>query len=212
MATAEELKAGQMVLAFGSPLGLQNSVSLGIVSAVARQLEPESPMVYIQTDASINPGNSGGPLVDARGRLIGINTLILSGGVATAGPGFAAPSNIVRNVYEQIRKSGYVLRGEIGIRPQTITPTLAAGLGLKRDHGVVLADVKPTGPARPLYSKRRGHPAQGGETDQCIADASRRQCVRAEPGRFGAPQLSQAPPFHGSASIVSPPQRVMRAS
>ena len=69
---SDELRAGQMVLAFGSPLGLQNSVSLGIVSAVARQLEPESPMVYVQTDASINPGNSGGPLVDARGRLIGI--------------------------------------------------------------------------------------------------------------------------------------------
>ena len=80
---SDDLRAGQMVLAFGSPLGLQNSVSLGIVSSVARQLEPESPMVYIQTDASINPGNSGGPLVDARGRLIGINTLILSGGVAT---------------------------------------------------------------------------------------------------------------------------------
>ena len=72
---SDALKAGQVVLAFGSPLGLQNSVSLGIVSAVARQLEPESPMVYIQTDASINPGNSGGPLVDAKGRLVGINTL-----------------------------------------------------------------------------------------------------------------------------------------
>ena len=101
---SDDLRAGQMVLAFGSPLGLQNSVSLGIVSAVARQLEPESPMVYVQTDASINPGNSGGPLVDARGRLIGINTLILSGGVATAGPGFAAPSNIVRTVFDQIKR------------------------------------------------------------------------------------------------------------
>ena len=102
---SDDLRAGQMVLAFGSPLGLQNSVSLGIVSSVARQLEPESPMVYIQTDASINPGNSGGPLVDARGRLIGINTLILSGGVATAGPGFAAPSNIVRTVFDQIKRN-----------------------------------------------------------------------------------------------------------
>jgi serine protease Do len=146
-ADSEELNAGQMVLAFGSPLGLQNSVSLGIVSAVARQLEPESPMVYIQTDASINPGNSGGPLVDARGRLVGINTLILSGGVATAGPGFAAPSNIVRTVFEQIRKTGRVRRGEIGVRAQTITSTLAAGLGLKRDQGAVLADVAPGSPA-----------------------------------------------------------------
>ncbi len=146
-ADSEDLKAGQMVLAFGSPLGLQNSVSLGIVSAVARQLEPESPMVYIQTDASINPGNSGGPLVDARGRLIGINTLILSGGVATAGPGFAAPSNIVQTVFEQIKKTGRVRRGEIGVRAQTVNSTLAAGLGLKREQGAVLADVVPGSPA-----------------------------------------------------------------
>ena len=144
---SDDLRAGQMVLAFGSPLGLQNSVSLGIVSSAARQLEPESPMVYVQTDASINPGNSGGPLVDARGRLIGINTLILSGGVATAGPGFAAPSNIVRTVFDQIKRNGRVRRGEIGVRAQTITPILAAGLGLKREQGAVLADVAPGSPA-----------------------------------------------------------------
>ncbi len=144
---SDDLRAGQIVLAFGSPLGLQNSVSLGIVSAVARQLEPESPMVYIQTDASINHGNSGGPLVDARGRLMGINTLLLAGGTATSGPGFAAPSNIVRAVFEQIRKTGRVRRGEIGVRAQTVTPILAAGLGLKRDRGAVLADVAPGSPA-----------------------------------------------------------------
>jgi serine protease Do len=144
---SDELRTGQLVLAFGSPLGLQNSVSLGIVSAAARQLEPESPMVYIQTDAAINSGNSGGPLVDARGRLMGINSLLLSGGAAAAGPGFAAPSNIVRTVFEQIRKTGRVRRGEIGVRAQTVTPTLAAGLGLKRDQGVVLADVAPGSPA-----------------------------------------------------------------
>ncbi len=144
---SDELRSGQMVLAFGSPLGLQNSVSLGIVSAPARQLEPESPMVYIQTDASINQGNSGGPLVDARGRLMGINTLILAGAASTAAPGFAAPSNIVRAVFEQIRKTGRVRRGEIGVRAQTVTPILAAGLGLKRDEGAVLADVAPGSPA-----------------------------------------------------------------
>jgi serine protease Do len=144
---SDDLRAGQMVLAFGSPLGLQNSVSLGIVSAPARQLEPESPMVYIQTDASINQGNSGGPLVDARGRLMGINTLILAGAASTSAPGFAAPSNIVRAVFEQIRQTGRVRRGEIGVRAQTVTPMLAAGLGLKRDQGAVLADVSPGSPA-----------------------------------------------------------------
>ena len=140
---SDSLKAGQMVLAFGSPLGLHNSVSLGIVSATARQLEPDSPMVYVQTDASINPGNSGGPLVDSQGRLVGLNTLIMSSTGVNSGLGFAAPSNIVRTVFEQIKKDGRVRRGEIGIRAQTITPVLAAGLGLSRDQGAVLADIVP---------------------------------------------------------------------
>ncbi|HLG59635.1 MAG TPA: trypsin-like peptidase domain-containing protein [Vicinamibacterales bacterium] len=144
---SDALKSGQMVLAFGSPMGLQNSVSLGIVSAVARQLEPESPMVYVQTDASINPGNSGGPLVDAKGRLVGVNTLMVSPSGANSGLGFAAPSNIVRAVFDQIRQSGRVRRGEIGVRAQTVTPLLAAGLGLTRDWGAVLADVTPGSPA-----------------------------------------------------------------
>ena len=140
---SDELKAGQMVLAFGSPLGLHNSVSLGIVSGVARQLAPESPIIYVQTDAAINPGSSGGPLVDLNGRLVGINTLIATQAGGNEGVGFAAPSNIVRTVYQQIRKNGRVRRGDIGVRAQTVTPALASGLGLVRDHGVVIADVAP---------------------------------------------------------------------
>jgi serine protease Do len=144
---SDALKTGQVVLAFGSPMGLQNSVSLGIVSSVARQLEPESPMVYIQTDATINPGNSGGPLIDTKGRLVGVNTLNVSSSGASAGLGFAAPSNIVRTVFDQIRQFGRVRRGEIGVRAQTVTPVLASGLGLPRDWGAVLADVAPGSPA-----------------------------------------------------------------
>ena len=100
-------------------------------------------MIYVQTDASINPGSSGGPLVDLRGRLVGINTMIATRAGGDEGLAFAAPSNIVRTVYEQIRKSGRVRRGDIGVRAQTITPTLAAGLGLPRETGVILADVTP---------------------------------------------------------------------
>jgi serine protease Do len=144
---SDNLSSGQLVLALGSPLGLHNSVSLGVVSAIARQLEPESPMIYVQTDASIDPGSSGGPLVDLRGQIVGINTLIATQTGGHEGPGFAAPSNIVRSVYEQIRKIGRVRRGDIGVRAQTVTQVLAAGLGLTRDHGVVLADVTPDGPA-----------------------------------------------------------------
>jgi serine protease Do len=140
---SDELKPGQLVLAFGSPLGLTNSVTLGIVGAVARQLEPESPMVWVQTDASINPGSSGGPLVDLRGRLVGINTSIASMTGGNEGVGFSSPSNIVRAVYEQIKATGHVRRGDIGIRVQTITPALARGLGLGRESGVVVSDVAP---------------------------------------------------------------------
>ena len=144
---SDDLKPGQLVMAFGSPLGLENSVSLGVVSAVARQVRPDDPMIYIQTDASINPGNSGGPLVDVEGRVVGINTFILSQSGGSEGIGFAAPSNIVDTVLDQIRQHGRVRRGEIGVSAQTITVELADGLTLAQDWGVVLADVHPGGPA-----------------------------------------------------------------
>jgi len=144
---SDALHQGQVVLAFGNPLGLENSVSIGIVSSVGRQVKPDDTMVYIQTDAPINPGNSGGPLLDADGNVIGINTFILSQSGGSEGIGFAIPSNIVRNVYDQIRKDGHVHRGEIGVTAQSITPDLAVGLDLKQDTGVILGDVTPEGPA-----------------------------------------------------------------
>jgi serine protease Do len=147
LADSDDLRQGQLVLAFGSPLGLENSASLGVVSAVARQLEPDSPMIYVQTDASINPGNSGGPLVDLQGRMVGLNTLIATQSGGNEGIGFAAPSNIVRAVYDQLRAHGRVRRGVIGVRAQTITPALGDGLGLGVRSGVVLSDVRPGGPA-----------------------------------------------------------------
>jgi serine protease Do len=144
---SDTLRSGQLVLAFGSPMGLTSSVTMGVVSAVARQLRPEDPMIYIQTDAAIGPGNSGGPLVDTEGRLVGINTLIYSQSGGNEGIGFAAPSNIVRNVFTQIRKTGRVRRGEIGVTAQTITPLMAEALGLSVDAGVIVSDVMPGGPA-----------------------------------------------------------------
>lgn len=144
---SDAVRQGQVVLAFGSPLGLDNSVSMGVVSSVARQLRPEDPVIYIQTDATINPGNSGGPLVSAEGDVVGINTMIFSQSGGSEGIGFAIPANIVRAVYQQIRATGRVRRGEIGVHAQTITPVLARGLGLGHAWGVVLGDVYPGGPA-----------------------------------------------------------------
>ncbi|MDX2154586.1 MAG: trypsin-like peptidase domain-containing protein [Bryobacteraceae bacterium] len=146
-ADSEAVEQGQLVLALGSPLGLENSLSMGVVSSKARQLRSDDPMIYIQTDAPINPGNSGGPLVDTEGRIVGINTLLYTQSGGNEGIGFAAPANIVRTVYEQIRQHGRVRRGEIGVEVQTITPTLAAGWKLTRNWGVVVADVEEDGPA-----------------------------------------------------------------
>jgi serine protease Do len=143
---SDQLRQGHLVLAFGSPLGLENSVTLGVVSAVGRQRAPEDPMVYVQTDAPINPGNSGGPLVDTTGRVVGINTHILSQSGGSEGIGFAVPSNIVRTVFEQLRTTGRVRRGTLGVLTQTVTPVIAQGLALSRQTGVIISDVAPNGP------------------------------------------------------------------
>jgi len=144
---ARRVHQGQLVLAIGSPEGLQNSVTMGVVSSVGRQPDPDRPMVYIQTDAPINPGNSGGPLIDMDGYVLGINTLILSQGGGSEGLGFAIPARIVGFVYQSLRKHGHVHRVEIGAVAQNITPSLAEGLGLSRGWGVIVSDVTPGGSA-----------------------------------------------------------------
>jgi serine protease Do len=138
---------GELVFAMGSPEGLENSVTMGVVSAVARQADPSRPLVYIQTDAPINPGNSGGPLVDTDGYVVGINTFILSSAGGSEGLGFAIPARVVNFVYESLRKYGHVHRIEVKAGAQTITEDLAKGLGLTQNWGVVIDDVTPGGPA-----------------------------------------------------------------
>jgi serine protease Do len=145
--TSRRVRQGQLVFAIGSPEGLQNTITMGVISSVARQPDPSKAMVYIQTDAPINPGNSGGPLVDMEGNVVGINTFILSGSGGSEGIGFAIPARVVRFVYEMLRKYGHVHRSEIEAGAQTITPSLASALALKRSWGVLIADVKPGGPA-----------------------------------------------------------------
>jgi serine protease Do len=140
-------KQGEMVFAFGSPEGLRNTVTMGVVSAVARQPDPDSPLVYVQTDTPINPGNSGGALVDADGNLVGINTFILSSTGGNQGLGFAIPAEVVASAYPQLVKFGHVHQPAIGALVQTITPELASALHLGKDFGVIVSDVVPGGPA-----------------------------------------------------------------
>jgi len=144
----DQIHKGQLVLAFGSPEGLENSVTLGLVSSVLRQPDPDDPMVYIQTDAAINPGNSGGPLVDVDGSVLGIDTFIYTKSGGNEGIGFAIPSGIVRYAYEEIRRFGRVRRRTIGADLQSLTPDLVAGLGLSGSQGVIVSDVDPGGPAQ----------------------------------------------------------------
>jgi serine protease Do len=118
-----------------------------MVSAVDRQLSPDDPRTYIQTDASMNPGNSGGPLVDLEGSLLGINTMILSQSGGSEGLGFAVPLDVVRRSYTAIRAGGTVARPLLGIQPRSLTADLIAGLGLKVRQGVLVDDIDPYGPA-----------------------------------------------------------------
>ena len=148
LSDSSELKQGQVVLAFGSPLGLDNSVSMGVVSSVARQLDPDSPTIYVQTDAAINPGNSGGPLVNTGGQVVGVNTLILTQSGGNEGIGLAIPSNVIRSIYNQVRKEGHVHHHGIGMSVRNITPALASGLDLSREDGVLIEDVIPQSTAQ----------------------------------------------------------------
>lgn len=141
------VRLGQLVLAIGSPEGLDHTLTKGIVSAVGRQPDLDRPMVYIQTDAPINPGNSGGPLIDRDGNLVGINTFIYTSGGGSEGLGFAIPEPIVRFAYKEIKEHGVVRPVTIGAHAQTITSDLAKGLGLPQDWGVILSDVDEGGPA-----------------------------------------------------------------
>jgi serine protease Do len=153
LASYESIHQGELVFAFGSPEGLRNSVTMGIVSAVARQPDPDNPMVYVQTDAPINHGNSGGPLVNVHGELIGINTFILSESGGSQGIGFAIPSALVQIAYPKMRRYGHLHRGEMGLVLQTVTPTLAEGLHLSQDWGAVISDIAPGSPAEEVGLK-----------------------------------------------------------
>ncbi len=149
---SSKLEPGQTVLAFGSPFGyLQFSVTRGIVSAVNRPdpfaKDAHRPGGFIQTDAAINPGNSGGPLVDAHGQVVGVNNMIYTNTGSFEGAGFAIPSQIARNVTQQIIAHGHVDHGFVGIAMNDVTPDNAHFFGLKDSSGAIVADVSPDSPA-----------------------------------------------------------------
>ncbi len=151
LADTDTVEVGDRVLAIGNPFGIGETVTSGIVSAKGRRVgilqDVEGYESFIQTDAAINPGNSGGALVDTQGRLIGINSAILSRSGGFQGVGFAVPANMVSHVAESLVKSGKVVRGYLGVHIQNLTPVLAESFKLKDGKGALVADVEPAGPA-----------------------------------------------------------------
>jgi Do/DeqQ family serine protease len=154
-ANSDSARVGDLCFAIGNPFGQDHTVTMGIVSAKNRHL-PTGPTYiqnFIQTDAAINPGNSGGALINAQGQLIGVNTMILTGGGASFGGeagnigiGFAVPSNMAKQVMDQIMKSGKVSRGYMGVTLEALTPDLAQAFGVKEAHGAVVGDITADAP------------------------------------------------------------------
>ena len=148
-ADSDEVQVGQWVVAIGQPRNLAESVTQGIISAKHRRgiTDPSSYQDFLQTDAAINPGNSGGPLLNLDGKVVGVNSAILSESGGFEGIGFSIPSNMVKRVTEQLIKSGKVIRGWMGVSIQDVTPDLAKSFGLQEPKGALIADVTKGGPA-----------------------------------------------------------------
>jgi serine protease Do len=144
---SDDARVGDWVLAIGNPFGLGGSVTAGIVSARGRNIHQGPYDDFIQTDAAINRGNSGGPLFDMDGQVIGMNTAIYSPSGGSIGIGFSIPSNMVKNVVEQLKDFGHPRRGWLGVRIQEVTPDIAESLGLKEASGAMVAGVNDGGPA-----------------------------------------------------------------
>ena len=144
---SDRTRVGDSVFAVGSPFGLGNTVTSGIVSARGREIGAGPYDDFLQVDAAINSGNSGGPLFDARGRVVGVNTAIFSPSGGNVGIGFAIPAHMVQRVAQQIVANGHVARGKIGVALQAVTPDIARGMGLDESKGALIAQVDGAGSA-----------------------------------------------------------------
>src|SRR5262249_39748528 len=147
LADSDKIEVGDSVLAIGNPFGIGQTVTTGIVSAKGRATMGLDYEDFIQTDAAINPGNSGGALVDVDGRLVGINTAILSRSGGNQGIGFAVPTNMARWVMDSLVSNGRVDRAFLGVNIQDVTPQLAKEFKLSQSHGALVSEVTPGSPA-----------------------------------------------------------------
>jgi serine protease Do len=147
LADSDQTKVGEWVLAFGSPFGLEETMTAGIISAKGRVIGAGPYDNFLQTDAAVNPGNSGGPLVNLEGEVVGINTMILSESGGFQGIGLAIPAAMADSVYHQLVSNGKITRGWLGVHIQEMTPELAKSFNLEESKGVLIAQVDSDGPA-----------------------------------------------------------------
>jgi serine protease DegQ len=205
MADTQQLRAGDVALAIGNPLGLNQTVTMGIVSAVGRQLNSSSAEDFIQTDAAINLGNSGGALINTKGELIGINTLLIGKAAGAEGIGFAIPVATARKVLDQIIASGHVVRGWIGANYAFVPVAADSGLP-SAARGVQVTDVTPGGPA--ALAGIQPHDILlkiGGDDILDPADLRRREAAIKPGSKVEVSGLRNGSPFHLDVTLVQRP-------
>ncbi|MFZ4701614.1 MAG: Do family serine endopeptidase, partial [Candidatus Methylumidiphilus sp.] len=179
--SSENMKVGSWVLAIGSPFGFDHSVTAGIVSAKGRSLPSDNYVPFIQTDVAINPGNSGGPLFNMEGQVVGVNSQIYSRTGGSMGISFAIPIEVAMKVVEQLKTSGHVTRGWLGVQIQDVTRELAESFGMKKPQGALISKVLPKSPAE----------AAGLQIGDIITDYNKQEIVSS----------STLPPMVGNTKI-----------
>lgn len=211
MAETQLLRAGDVVLAIGNPLGLNQTVTMGIVSAVGRQLNSASAEEFIQTDAAINLGNSGGALINTEGRLIGINTLLIGKAAGAEGIGFAIPVATARKVLDQIIATGHVVRGWMGADYGFVPVAADSGLP-SAARGVQVTDVTPGGPAALAGIQSHDILLKIGDSDIADpADLRRREAAFKPGSRVEVSGLRNGTPFHLALTLTQRPPMSLSA-
>lgn len=209
MADPKKLRVGDVVLAIGNPLNLNQTVTMGIISAIGRQLNNSSPEDFIQTDAAINLGNSGGALVNSNGDLVGINTLLIGKAANAEGIGFAIPVDTATNVLRQLIATGHVIRGWLGANYGFVPVAADSGLPAAAARGAQVTDIYPGSPAATAGLQPRDILLRLGEDDiRDPADLSRHEAVLKPGSKVEVSGLRNGVPFHVMVNVTERPPRL----
>jgi len=213
MADPKKLRVGDVVLAIGNPLNLNQTVTMGIISAIGRQLSNSSPEDFIQTDAAINLGNSGGALVNSNGDLVGINTLLIGKAANAEGIGFAIPVDTATNVLRQLIATGHVIRGWLGANYGFVPVAADSGLPAAAARGAQITDVTPGTPAALAGLQPRDILLRLGDNNiRDPADLSRREAALKPGSKVEVSGLRNGVPFHVEVSVIQRPPQLPTAN